>query len=69
MVFKEEEKAHTEEPMEAIEFPDNADEFHDEIYEVDEKNQNKEINDSPSQENSKSRDSIPFSVVTSESAL
>jgi len=41
--------------------------FIDEIYEVDEKRQ-QEINDSPSQENSKSRVSISFSVVTSELA-
>jgi len=36
VVFQEEENAHTEEQkMEAIEFPDNADELHEEICEMD----------------------------------
>jgi len=68
VVFQEEENAHTEERTEVIEFPDNADELHDEIYELNEKTENRGINDSKSQENSKSKDSISLSVVTSELA-
>jgi len=68
LVFQEEENAHTEERTEVIEFPENADELHDEIYELDEKTENRGINDSKSQENSKSKDSISLSVVTSELA-
>jgi len=68
VVFQEEENAHTEERTEFIEFPDNADELQDKIYELDEKTENRGINDSPSQENSKSNDSISLSVVTSELA-
>ena len=49
MVFDEEENGHTEEQMEAIEIPENADESQDEIQEV---NMN-EISDPTSQENSK----------------
>jgi len=65
MVFQEEENVHTEEQNKVIEFPDNADELHDEIYKLDENTENREINDSTSQENSKSKDSISLSVVTS----
>jgi len=68
VVFQEGANAHTEEQTEVIEFPDNADELHDEIYEMDEKTESRGINDSPSQQNSKSKDSLSLSIVTSESA-
>jgi len=68
VVFQEEENAHTEERTKVVEFPDYADELHDEIYELDEKTENRGINNSPSHENSKSKDSISLSVVTSELA-
>jgi len=68
MVFQEEANTHTEEQTKVIEFPDNTDKLHDEIYEMDEKTESRGINDSPSQQNSKSKDSLSLSVVTSELA-
>jgi transposase InsO family protein len=64
VVFQEEENAHTEEQMEAIEFPDNANELHDEIQETSAIN---DIQDSLSRVNSKSRN--PFTLSYSELAL
>jgi hypothetical protein len=64
VVFQEEENAHTEEQMEAIEFPDNANELHDEIQETIAIN---DIQDSLSRVNSKSRN--PFTLSYSELAL
>ena len=58
VLFDEEENAHTEEQMEAIEFRENADELQDEIQEA---NMN-EISDLMSQESSKSRNLISPSV-------
>ena len=58
VLFDEEENAHTEEQMEAIEFRENADELQDEIQEA---NMN-EISDLTSQENSKSRNLVSLSV-------
>ena len=40
VVYQEEENVHTEEQMDVIEIPDNAEGLNDEIYEVDEKKQN-----------------------------
>jgi len=68
MVFQEGANTHTEEQPKVIEFPENTDELHDEIYEMDEKTESRGINDSPSQQNSKSKDSLSLSVVTSELA-
>jgi len=48
VVFQEGANAHIEERTEVIEFPDNADELHDEIYEMDEETESRGINDSPS---------------------
>jgi hypothetical protein len=57
VVFQEEENAHTnEQKFEAIEFPDDAGELHDEIHEMDETDQS---NDLSRQETSKSKTS-PF---------
>jgi hypothetical protein len=57
VVFQEEENAHTnEQKFEAIEFPDDAGELHDEIHEMDETDQS---NDLSRQETSKSKAS-PF---------
>jgi hypothetical protein len=54
VVFQEEENAHTDEQkMETIEFPDDADELHDEIHEMD------ETEEDPSRQDSKSKAS-PF---------
>ena len=68
VVFQEEEKAPTAQRTEVIEFPDNANELHDESYELGEKTVNRGINDTRSQENSKWKDSISLSVDTSELA-
>ena len=68
VIFQEGANAHIEEWTKVIEFPDNADELHDEIYEMDKKTESRGINDSLSQQNSKSKDSLSLSVVTSKSA-
>jgi len=60
VVFQEGVNAHTEEQTELIEFPDNADELHDEIYEMDKKTKSRGINTSPSQQNSNQKTPYPF---------